>query len=116
MSQDVDAQFRPQTFTVADPRSMDGDPYEVAERAVRQAHGVALILSQMMDAVDKMACNAEMERAFAYHEEPRGSEWDESPQGRRFKQVREQIEATAKSLAVLAVAAGYNPKNPPKDV
>ncbi len=114
-SPDAD-RYAPRTFTVADPRTFEGDPYEVAERAVRQAAAVAAVLAHLLDATEKMARNAEMERAFANHEQPKGSEWPNTPQGIRFAAVSDCVDSVQKSLGVLAVAAGFNPKAPlPKE-
>jgi hypothetical protein len=115
MTQHTDkARFPTATFTVADPRTFEGDPYEVAERALKQAAAVAGVLAQMIDAADKMARNAEMERAFANHEEPKGSDWPNTPQGKILHEVETQSGTIANRLTVLARAAGYNPKRPPK--
>jgi hypothetical protein len=106
--------FPTRTFTVADPRTFDGDPFEVAERAVAQAAAVAGVLDQMLDAANKMARNAEMERAFIAHEEPQGSEWHNTPIGKRFEEVHQKAASIYKTLGYLKVAAGYNPRKPPK--
>ena len=106
--------FEPVTFTVTDPRTFDGDPYEVAERALKQAAAVAGVLERMLDAADKMARNAEMERAFALHEEPQGSEWPNTPQGSKMARIHKTTVEIRKALTVLSRAAGYNPKNPPR--
>lgn len=116
MTQMTKEPYTPRTFTVADPRTFDGDPYEVAERAMRQAHGVAVILDDMLDAAYRMARNAEMERAFAAHEEPKGSDFNSTPLGRRLVQTTEEVAAIRSALRSLAVAAGYNPRAPiPKE-
>lgn len=107
-----EVRFPTMTFTVADPRTFDGDAYEVAERALNQAAAVAAVLEQMLDAADKMARNAEMERAFAFHEEPKGSEWRGTPQGRALAGVMANATAARKALKVLTQAAGYNPRKP----
>ena len=114
MTQQTEQPFPTTTFTVADPRTFDGDPYEVAERALKQAAGVALVLEQMIDAASKMACNAEMERAFANHEEPKGSDWPNTPQGKALADIRTRAHYAYEKLKFLAVAAGYNPKRPPR--
>lgn len=114
VSEPTEQPFAPQTFTVADPRTFDGDPYEVAERAVRQCYAVALLLGAMLEPANKMARNAEMERAFAHHEQPQGSQWPQTPQGLRFQRVGRDLEAVQEALKGLTVAAGYNPRRPPK--
>lgn len=114
VSTETESQFKPMTFTVTDPRTFDGDPYEVAERALKQAAGVAAVLEKMLDAADRMACNAEMERAFAAHEDPQGSEWRNTPQGARMARIAKDVGNVRKGLNVMAQAAGYNPKKPPR--
>jgi hypothetical protein len=102
------------TFTIAHPRTFDGDPFEVAERAVRQAHAVSVVLDNMLDAAYKMARNAEMERAFIAHEEPQGSLFNHTPLGKRFVALTADVTKIRGALKGLAVAAGYNPRKPPK--
>ena len=109
------AYFPTVRFVVADPRTFDGDPYEVAERALKQAAGVASILEQMIDAADKMARNAEMERAFANHEDPKGSEWPRTVQARKLGAIKIAAADHKRTLLALAQAAGYNPRKPPKE-
>ena len=106
--------FPTMTFTVVDPRNMAGDPFEVAERAVRQAHAVSVVLDNMLDAAYKMARNAEMERAFIAHEEPQGSLFNRTPLGRRFVALTADVTKVRSALKGLALAAGYNPRKPPK--
>ena len=53
------------SFVLADPRRMDGTPYQVAERAIRQVAAAAIRLSEALDAADVMARNAELERTTA---------------------------------------------------
>lgn len=102
--------FATQTFTITDPRTFDGDPYEVAERAMRQAHGVSVILDEMLDAAYRMARNAEMERSFANHEDPKGSEFDSTPLGKRLRKTMTDVTDFRNTLRSLAIAAGYNPR------
>lgn len=115
MTQKTEQPFPPTTFTVADPRTFDGDAYEVAERALRQVAAVAGVLEQMLDPADKMARNAEMERAFANHEAPQGSEWPRTPQGKVMTNVKRDVALTKLRLRTLAQAAGFNPRNPLKE-
>lgn len=94
---------------------MDGDPYEVAGRSVRQAEAVAVILLRCIELASVQARNAEMERAFASDDEPQAGAWDTSPQGRRFSAAHGAVEKVRQALDGLAKAAGYNPKKPPKE-
>lgn len=111
-----DELFPTTTFAVADPRTFDGDPYEVAERSVRQLSAVVGVAEALFDATDKMARNAEMERNIIDTGEPMGSEWRESPLGKQLGNVGEELAALRKRLAALAQAAGFNPRAPlPKE-
>lgn len=101
-----------QSFTIADPRTFDGDPFEVADRAVAQAEGLAKLLQRATDDALVMARNAEMERELMRGEEPRPLTWEEGPHGRRFQQVKDDIDTAISQLGVLRKAAGFNPKRP----
>lgn len=107
---DDEQNYPTKTFAVADPRTYDGNPYEVAERACLQAAGLAQILLETLDATYKMVRNAEMERAFANHEAPRGAEFDTTPLGRNLKKIEADVESVGKRLAMLSKAAGYDPR------
>jgi len=101
-----------QSFTVADPRTFDGDPYEVAERAVRQAEAVSRVLLQVLHGARIMARNAQLERELHETGECDAVAYDESAQGRAFAAIKADIEESQRRLGVLAKAAGYNPKTP----
>lgn len=95
-----------QSFVVTDPRTFDGDTFEVAERAVRQAHALAGVLRKAVEDAEIMARNAEMDR----QPEPDAKAWPASPQGRQFANVKAAMEREEKRLALLVQAAGFNPK------
>lgn len=99
-----------QKFVVTDPRTFDGDPYEVAHRAVRQAEAVAAILLSCIDGARLMARNAQLERELALTGSCDAPAYDESAEGRRFATIREAIEECERKLKPLAVAVSYNPK------
>lgn len=101
-----------QTFVVADPREFDGDPFDVAERAVLQAGAVARVLKQALDGARLMARNAEMERQLMGGGDPDPLAFEQGAQGKRLRLLQEQAGAAEKQLTVLARAAGYNPKRP----
>lgn len=100
------------SFTIADPRTFEGDPYEVAERACRQAAALARLTGGAIDSARVMARNAQMERDLAATGECDAPGYDESPEGKRFAAAREAATALEKNLAVLARAARFNPKAP----
>lgn len=95
---------------MADPRFYDGDPYEVAARAARQAEAVARVLATALDGAHVMARNAELERQLATTNQCDAAAWEKSAQSRRWEDCREKIAAVEQSLAVLVKAAGFNPK------
>lgn len=101
-----------QSFTIADPRTFDGNPYEVAERAVRQAEAVAKLLSETVESAKIMARNAEMERELTRGEDPLPVEWENGPHGRKFDEVGSAAAAAQKALKMLAQSAGFDPKRP----
>lgn len=101
-----------QTFTIADPRTFDGDPFEVAERAVRQSEAVARILTQTIDGSRLMARNAQLERELLATGECDAPAYEQSAEGRRFTALKESIQEVERQLGILARAAGFNPKSP----
>lgn len=100
------------TFVVQDPREFDGDPYQVAERAIRQLRALLKVAEDLVEPTNLMLRNAELERQLALGNELTNpaAEWPESPQGRWLANVAEEIEAVQKRLASLERAAAYNPK------
>lgn len=100
----------PKTFTVVDPRSFDGDPFEVAERAAKQAEAVARVLSGTIETANIMARNAQMERNLIDGDDAAASEWDESLHGKRFAAQAEAAREIEKQLGILGKGAGFNPK------
>lgn len=102
----------PFTFTVIDPRDLDGDPYEVAERAVLQAAALARLLLISTQTAHLMARNAELERQLRADGSCDAEAYDTSPQGLKFARVYEATKDSEKALKALALAAGYNPNSP----
>lgn len=103
-----------QTFTVADPATFDGDPFEVAERALRQSAAVAGVLRSTLDGARNMARNAEMERQLFATGECDAASFEGTAQARRIDEIAELVELSQRSLQNIARAAGYNPRNPPR--
>lgn len=99
-----------ESFVVADPRQFDGDPYEVAERAVAQLEGVLRVFDATVPATVLMVRNAELERQLAGGDDPDVKLFDESLQGRKWTDVRDQIEVLRRDLALLRRVASFNPK------
>lgn len=101
------------TLAVSDPREFDGNPYEVAERAIRQLQGLAGLIQLSLAATDKMARNAQMERDLALGNEPDAAGWPESPQARLLARISEQNADHLRVLEQLAKAVAFDPKHPP---
>ena len=106
--------FDPIDITLTDPRGFDGNPYEVAARAVAQVEGALLALAPALSAAHLMARNAEMERNIALGLPPAGSAYDSGPQGRRFTEAADGLAAVLKTLGALRQAVAYDPKHPPR--
>ena len=102
-------------FTVSDPTTFDGDPFEVAERAMRQAGAVAGVLRDALEGAYGMVQNAEMERQIYATGDADVKAFEKSPQARRLGVLIDESEAIVKACAVMARAAGFNPKHPPKE-
>lgn len=95
---------------------MEGDPYEVAERACLQIAGLARMLSQQVELVNLMARNAELERALATTGDCTfaAATWPETGQALKLKTVQEDLAKIERDMTVLARAAAYNPRRPPR--
>lgn len=106
--------YQPTEVTFTDPREFDGDPYDVAQRAVAQAEGILKVYRTALDAAYLMARNAEMERNLAMHKPPAGSDYLMGPQGRRFIKLQDVARTSEKDLQILQTAVAYNPKHPPR--
>jgi hypothetical protein len=100
------------TFTVQDPRQFDGDPYQVAERAIQQLRAVLDQADKLLPATVLMVRNADLERTLALGNSlgDVAAEWPESPQGRKLAQVEADLAGIRTSLELLQRAAAYNPK------
>lgn len=101
-----------QTTTYTDPRFFDGDPFEVAFKAVRQAEEAVELSQRALDAAEVMARNAELERQLYVSDECDASTWPTSAQGRQYAIIRERVEKNRRILALLRQAAAFNPRKP----
>lgn len=102
------------TFTIAHPRDFDGNPFEVASRAVAQVAGVVHLAREAVGAAELMARNAEMTRRIDLGGQPEGDKWTETPQGRNWQALRDELDAVEKRLRTMKMAAGFDPKHPPR--
>lgn len=95
---------------------MEGDPFEVAERAALQIAGLAKVLNQQVDLVNLMARNAEMERALMATGECSiaAATWPETGQALKLRHVQELAERIEREMTIVARAAAYNPRRPPR--
>lgn len=98
------------TFAITDPRTFDGDCYEVAERAVAQLQGLLVLAEQAAGPTLLMVRNAELERQLAAGGEADVAAFEASAQGRRWKSLATNLEAARRELEVLKRVAAHNPK------
>lgn len=101
----------PKQFFIVDPRTFEGDPFEVAERAAEQAAGLVRLADQATEAAELMARNAEMERDLILSGDCDAATWPTTPQGKHWTGVRESLGACAVRLKLLTKAAAFNPKD-----
>jgi hypothetical protein len=103
-----------QSFTITDPRSFDGNPYEVAIRSIEQAAGLATLYKKALDDAFVMVRNAEMERQLALGDDADPTAFRDGPQGKQIINFQGEIAAQLIRFKGLTMAAGYDPKNPPR--
>lgn len=99
-----------QTFTVVDPRTFDGDEYEVAERSCRQADALAVMLATSISTASLMARNSEMSRQEHLNGDPAAQAWEDGVYGRKFARMESDARKIHRELEQLASAMGFNPK------
>lgn len=99
-------------LTIQDPREFDGDPYQVAQRAIQQMSGLVAVTLEVWEPTNLMARNAELERQLALGNSlvNPAAEWPESPQGRMLVNVRADLDKAQYRLRALERAVAYNPK------
>ena len=90
---------------------IDGDPYEVAGIATRQAAGLARVLSQSIEDARAMARNSELSRQLDSGGEADEKAWTEGPHNRAFHKLAEAAEEIEQRLEKLARAAEFNPRS-----
>lgn len=96
------------TFVVADPRTFDGDPYEVAGRAVAQAGALTALLKRAVTDARVMARNSELERQPL--DEMDVSLFEEGIHGKKFDTILETLERLQREFRALEAAAKFDPK------
>jgi hypothetical protein len=105
----------PKTFTVADPATFDGDPFEVAQRAMEQARAVAGIFRFALEGALPMLRSAEMERQIYATGEADAEAFDTHAQARMIGAMVQDCAEVERMCGLLAKAAGFNPRHPPKE-
>lgn len=106
---------QPTTFVVTDPREFDGNPYEVAERAVQQAEALLDLTIRAVEDAETMARNADLEQQMDLGGEPDAAAWTHGPAGHKWQTILDGLALSAKTLSVLRQYAAWNPKSPPKE-
>jgi hypothetical protein len=103
-------QINTQHFVLADPRTFEGDPYEVADRALKQAAAMARLLTWATERARLMARNAEMERQLSETGACDAETFGATLVAQKIDKVLEDAKAAEKNLIVLSKAASFNPK------
>lgn len=103
-------------YEYTDPRRLPGSPFDVAEAAALQASDVGQLLVRAIDDTYMMARSAEMERELQLSDTCDGSAFADSPLGARLLDMKESAIALVQKLKAASLAAGYNPKHPPKEI
>lgn len=106
--------YQPTEVTFTDPRTFDGDPYDVAERAVAQCAGILDLYGRALDVAMLMARNAHMERNLALQRPPAGAGYLDTVEGKLFLRLSKAIDEARKTLSTLEKAVAFNPKHPPR--
>lgn len=101
---------RTKTFAIVDPRSFDGDPFEVGERSCEQVAAMIRLTLWCVEGANIMARNAEMERTLMEGDDAKAPDWEGSVQGRQWQAVKETLEKLEGTTKVLSKAASFNPK------
>lgn len=102
---------KPQIIVITDPRTFDGTPYAVAERAMGQIIGLLGQTLDVMPETRKMVLNADLERQLAYGQEPNPHA---SVLTKKLLSIERQMADLRKQLEVIERAAVYDPKHPPR--
>jgi hypothetical protein len=102
-------------FRYTDPRSLDGDVFSVTHATFLQAHAVGDLYAAAIDDAAVFARNAEMERQLLAGGEPDGAGFGTTPLGARMEAVSKLAGSVQQALGRTAMAAAYDPNNPPKE-
>lgn len=106
-------QYATKHLAVIDPRTLDGDPFTVAQKAAEQAAALAKIAAEQIGLAHLMARNSHMERELQDGPiDPNG--WENGPYEPKWSAAEADVRAVSQTLVVLGRAAGFDPKHPPK--
>lgn len=97
-------------FTVTDPRTLDGDPFEVAGMSIAQAKGLLALLRESLLAARVMARNAEMERQLLATGTCDAAAFEETAQASQLDAIVALLNDSERKLTALEAAASYNPR------
>lgn len=100
----------PRRFTVVDPRTAEGNPYEVAERSLQQILGIVKILEDSLKPARLMARNAALERQIDLDQRLDADGWPDTAEGRRWQKIEDTIAVLKADIALLTRVASFNPK------
>jgi hypothetical protein len=106
--------FEPKTLTILDPRTFDGDPFTVAQRAAEQSKALVERTADQVVLSAVMHRNSFMETILQDGGELLPMSWDDSAYARKWKEVDAHLQKAASLLETLGRAAGFDPKHPPK--
>jgi hypothetical protein len=99
-------------FTVTDPRTFDGNPYEVAARTVAQLEAILTVAESAIPSSRLMIRNAELERQMALGDEPDALAWEDGPQSKIINEMSADLSRLRMRLRRLKQAAEFDPKHP----
>lgn len=102
----------PKNLVVLDPRTFDGDPYQVAVRSIQQLIALLDVLGENLDTSALMVRNADLEKELALGNKlgDAGKLWHDSPLGRQLLIISKQLEDSKRRLGSIEKAVGFDPK------
>lgn len=106
--------YEPKHLTILDPRTFDGDPFTVAQRAAEQVAALVDLSIEQAKTAKIMHRNSWMEAELQIGRELTPEGWESTPYARKWEDTIEELAALRAKIRTLAAAAGYDPKNPPK--
>ncbi len=101
---------QPKSFTIVDPRTLDGTVFEVADAGVQQLAALAELTKTAIEGARAMALNAELERQVQSGEAADKDAFAAGPHGKRWDRVERQLGEVYNDLVVLRKVAAFNPK------